>query len=485
MEALQGLRPCQKRPRDDYDSDDKDLPVAKRQGLLPLHPLAHHRDPTTYLHNETKQNAGPQEVFNHDIQQSQQDLAQLSTDSCARFPQFRMLPPELRRQIWRETWEHRNVKLARRISLVADARQEGQRDTDLIIFALHHSHVTRKHWDIREHESNDCLYSQGPYAQVAPKIVTHTRSTTRPPVSLWVNRESRDETLMRFKLSLTLPVLCPYNQIRDKPSELSNIRTFVYFNFDLDRLVFPLHSPLSTAFSQLDLSRLRRISIPEWGPALPFFTKRIGPNDHMPRHLLPKIDDEDQVVRYDEFKYVWRLLRKWFPSLREIHLDKFTECERYQTTSRRQEGTYSDLYLTRGTPNCDFCSNSQSAITRFFPRLGRKDQYGPQHDIDCILEGHGIIQPVFKKRTLTIGRVKGERGKLYEKVTVTFWAIHDDDNHSNVVDLRERGRDWASVRRQVVARTLERALGPPVKGEYMTYHINPEAIERGCWDEDD
>ncbi|KAI1454085.1 hypothetical protein F4805DRAFT_441136 [Annulohypoxylon moriforme] len=490
MEASQGPRLCgQKRRRDDYNIDDQDLPTAKRQLCFfhrtsPPRLLLHFRLPTTpttptiptrHPRIKPRQITSFEGVLNNDLQQAQKSLAQLSIDPCSKFPQFRRLPTELRLQIWRETWEHRDVKLARRSGLwtVWDRTVPN----NLGIVHVHHL-ATRQHWNVHQHGRDWCGYSMIP-----GRFVTHTRSTTRPPTSLWVNRESRGETLRHFELAFALPDRCPYTGIQDQSSKHFGSHTFAYFNFDLDKLVFPLHRQLADAFSQLDLSRLRRVSIPELAPALPRFTHHGFPlNPPLPR-ILPKVDDEDQVVRYDEFKYVWRLLRKWFPSLREIHLDKFSACENYQFTERSRELRYFSSPSLRfvKVPYCYLCDMIQSEVIVNYPRLGMRSYYGPQQYMDRILEGHDIIQPVFEKQTLVIGRVKGGRGEQDEDVTVTYWAIRDSGGRNDVVDLEARGTDWAVVRRQVVARTLERAFGPPRPNEAMVYHFNHSAFLRNGW----
>ncbi|KAI2469736.1 hypothetical protein F4781DRAFT_442472 [Annulohypoxylon bovei var. microspora] len=463
MEASQGSTLLgKKRRRDDYNSDDQ-LPIAKRQlcffqRSLPPHPLMLHNPPTTMTYTVPSITArfsakldltgDFKGVFNYNTQQLQQNSTQLSMGSDTGFPQFRMLPSELRLKanvmaIWRETWEHRGVKLVRE-TVRRTPEVPGQTPAEVIQnqreYRWAHVRATMQHWGIKQHESNDYLYC----SLEANKMI-----------------QSRDETLMHFKLALKLPHSCPYN---DSPSGLSISHTFVYFNFDLDRLVFPLHSPLSTAFSQPDLSRLTRVSIPELAPALTRFTGRIGPFENYAKRVLPKVDDEDQVVRYDEFKYVWRLLREWFPSLREIHLDTFQKCNHYKGTS-----SFPTWHLINGPP-CRSCLNIQTEIIRRFPKIGM-DVDGPQHHLDRVLEGHDIIEPVFKKETLVIGRVKGVRGNQDENVTVTYQAIYDADSHKNVVDLKGRARDWALVRRKVVAKTLEHALGPPPVDEPMIYKI--------------
>ncbi|KAI0885949.1 uncharacterized protein GGS22DRAFT_159420 [Annulohypoxylon maeteangense] len=466
MEESQEPRPRgQKRHRDNED-DDQDLSITKR--LLRYTGEIVKRAVPAYIRYPTTHH----QVRKHDTRPF--------VYSGAGFPQFSRLPPELRFQIWRETWEHRDVNLTRGVGVFRLGEPyDDRREIDLYCYHLAHIRANQQHWDIQEHESHDCRYLRLP-----TKFVVTTRSTTRPPLSLWVNRESRRETLRHFELALMLPDRCPTHTV---PCKHPGSRTFVFFNFDIDRLVFPLHHPLQTAFTQLDLSRLRRISIPELAPALPKFARHNSLLERPAPHILPEVDGEDEAVCYGEFKYVWRLLRQWFPSLREIHLDKFTDCERYGHSKenpvsehRRKYGGYFNHGL-HAIHRCHSCYKIHNSILRSFPKLG----LGLGYDMDCIFEGHDIVEPVFEKQTLIIGQVKSGQGKKDENVTVTFWAIHDASDHSSVFDLEKRGTDWAQVRRQVVAKTLEHALGPPSKHEVMTYYINRDAMLHSHWDNDD
>ncbi|XDG07665.1 hypothetical protein ABKA04_007280 [Annulohypoxylon sp. FPYF3050] len=474
----------EKHPRDD-DDDNADGNLSTKRQCLPQKleklllsgPLVLHRSIL---------DANDGKSLGSSLQKSQQGLAPKSA-TPGTFPQFRMLPPELRLQIWRETWKHRKVKLTR-TTLVNRFVQRpfGWIETldflEAAVDRTFHTHAALQHWGFPGFESRECLYSTLPRA-----LLTYTRSTTRPPISLWVNRESRYETLMHFEIALASTGHCLCNRIHEISPGPTTIRSYVFFNFGLDILVFPFHVPLSTAFPQHDLSRLRRLSIPELAPALPRFTNGIGRYAYLQPFPLPQLPNEDKEVHYQEFKNVWRYLRKWFPSLREIHLEKFTECEHYNPAQPREQMP-NGLVLRGRAAGCSFCAYMQSAIRRDFPAIGVKEHYGPQYDIDCILDAHNITQPVYKKQTLVIGRIKGENGKKDEYVTVTYWAIYNRDDNSDFVDLANQTRDWPLMRRTIIARSLERAFGPPGwKDSFhdtMLYYMNPNAFWRQRWEDD-
>lgn len=124
------------------------------------------------------------------------------------------------------------------------------------------------------------------YAQ----FVTRTWSRTQLPVSLFVNFESRSETLRHFGVSWSL-----YGGF-----------SHVYFNFDLDVLRLPLHGSLSLNFEKIDLERLRRISIPESVPPFSHFINGPAPSNenrvHDIRSLVPKAEGSTAV--YAEFEHI-------------------------------------------------------------------------------------------------------------------------------------------------------------------------------------
>ncbi|KAI1505639.1 hypothetical protein F5X99DRAFT_214800 [Biscogniauxia marginata] len=114
------------------------------------------------------------------------------------FERFPILPPELRRGVWHATWTPRDVKP-------------------------------------RLKQTDD-----GPVTVGADL-----------PVSAWVNHESREETLRRYKLAFAIGA---------HP-------TRVYFNFDLDTLYLGVRDRQPRAlFGAGDLARVQRLSVPKWLP---------------------------------------------------------------------------------------------------------------------------------------------------------------------------------------------------------------------------
>ncbi|KAI2637639.1 hypothetical protein GGS26DRAFT_544522 [Hypomontagnella submonticulosa] len=447
-ETSQASQPIGRKRGHDDDGNDPDRPSAKRKQVA----VAKHRGHTdSSVNDESDRNLV-------------QHPAQPTTSQAGLFPQFSKLPPELRRKIWRETWEHRRVNVIRGsggISLKVISGSSYSVDHKAV--RVKHLRRTQQDWGIAENSYEDLIM---PY-----DIVTDTRSKQPPPLSLWVNQESRNETLMRFKVAFGLP----------------GAKSTVLFNFDLDMLVFPLHNPLSSAFSVLDLRRLRYLTIPELVPMLPFFTHITGPWDTMPQRVLPQADNEDKQVCYPEFKYAWRLLRRYFPSLREIHLSGFIDCQRYTTTWRPRNTplnlglpTHGNVSIRYVDGHCHSCSNIQNAADRFFPRTNALD---PRTDLKRMLDRHGIKSPGIRRESLVIGRVACEEGHGKEEdVLVTYrvvvqlkdaGAAQSQPSQSSDPDSKKRLHDyWNFVKRKCIARTLEHALEPPADLDYMVYKIN-------------
>lgn len=228
----------------------------------------------------------------------------------AEFPQFCLLPKELRLKIWRETWEYRNVEVLRTISEVTQTRTDdnGSVVTTSSMFRgafnaqqlrLVHANLTKRNWSRAKDISDDDMLI---YRTV--NIVTNTTLGGTLPISLWVDKESRGETRKHFDSNvLGLPI--------------PGAQALGYFNFNLDTLVFPFHSPLSVAFSRLHLGKITSVEIPELAPCVTSFSARIGPYDDsfvFVNHLVPG------VCHYEEFQSVWLLLRIFYPCLREIYV---------------------------------------------------------------------------------------------------------------------------------------------------------------------
>ncbi|KAI5867809.1 hypothetical protein GGS23DRAFT_550089 [Durotheca rogersii] len=383
-------------------------------------------------------------------------LASLSVDAPASFPQFSRLPPELRRNVWRQSWGHRNAEVAR-TSLGVRAS-----DSDFVFhdalyggashFRASYARVVQREWGVREPD-------QQPERQSPYQPITLTRCKTSP-VSLWVNRESRDETLRYFEFAFALP----------------GNDSSMYFNFGLDVLKFSLHSPLSAAFSVPDLRRLQRLCIPELVPAAPGFPQTIQGWGAGVEVSLPEVDDES-VVDYSEFRYVWRLLREWFPSLREIRLEPFYTCKHYGTSREHDPLVPNSRFvddIVSLNEHCPSCVGVQNAIKARFRSIGRTIADDGHADLERVLDYYAILRPVSKEETLVIGRAppRSKGCGEGELVTVTYQAIYDGDAYLKTgFDPAARRLDWPMVRRQCVARTLEHALGPPRPSELIVCEI--------------
>ncbi|KAI1392308.1 uncharacterized protein F4822DRAFT_124280 [Hypoxylon trugodes] len=366
------------------------------------------------------------------------------------FPQFRKLPAELRLKIWRESWEPRDVVALRHLDGMNGPSNKHLEPSGMLrggdaLFRQHLS-ATLRTWGV----SRGAQLSAGPLDLfMLNNFETSTWSTSKPPMSLWVNKESREETLTHYELALALP---------DGESLVPGGHSKLYFNFNLDALVYPLHRSLSLAFSQYDLSRVIRISVPELVPALPIFAKWNGPQGKNRSRTLPKVDDEDVAIWHPDFRFAWRALRQWFPSLREIRLLPFYTCKYYHSNEP-----------TPTHANCASCNGLHAEIARRFPHLS-EDPQTPQYDLDRILDRIDIMQPVFKDETLVIGRVAGKRQGEYEAVTVTFRAIYEGDERPNILRLPNPGLNWDDVKRRCVVKTLEHVFAPQL-GHFMVYNI--------------
>ncbi|XXH05900.1 hypothetical protein Hte_012342 [Hypoxylon texense] len=410
-------------------------------------------------------------------------VAKLSISPPPLFPKFPQLPPELRLQIWRETWEPREVGMRRTLMGIRDTAT-GDDDISITNFAterdrvirLKHVNIAKHHWGVppySEDKSDEFMHMDHQYRTV-------TVASVPPPVTHRVNRESRYETLLHYQFSWALTRGIVTSQTG---------QTNIIFNFNLDRLMYPLHCPLSTSFWMADLRRLQRLTIPELTPVLPDFYSQYGPwsDDEIP---FPDTFDHKEMVFHPEFELVWHLLRKFFPALREIRLEPFTSCDRYYPTSNCALPEPINLEtgsegLAEADDICHACFNIQTAIDAAFPVIGVDpnrswvevpDFDQVQSDTDRILDSRGIMEPVYKDETIVIGLAPPEReGWEPEKVTVTFKSIYNTDtSYRGIVNLRDRAINWGHVKRTIVARTLERALGPPGTYDYMTYKIGEE-----------
>lgn len=166
------------------------------------------------------------------------------------FPEFRTFPVEIRLMVWRASWEPRNVAISRSWK---DKQPSSRQTLDS------YSRATLENdW---EDVKNDAQTPAGLRRQLAdrpnrnPEQVgttayekfTVTKTNAQPPVSLWVDTESRLETLKYYRLSFGL---------------LAKGVSQVYFNFDIDALEIPRHIPLIGSMHRTDLAKIKSLIVP-------------------------------------------------------------------------------------------------------------------------------------------------------------------------------------------------------------------------------
>ncbi|KAK7946641.1 uncharacterized protein PG986_010962 [Apiospora aurea] len=238
------------------------------------------------------------------------------------------------------------------------------------------------------------------------RFVTSTTTDSKPPVSLFVNYESRHETLLHFQTAFALG----RNEAK------------IYFNPGLDSLKLPRHHPLGMCFGINDLQKLTSITVPELFPALPSFRNTAGPWDF---HSYPAVRtaqvppvSDGTVAYYPEFDRAWQLLRWRFPNLREINLDPVSDCKLHDSAPGRLGLRPRDFH---GSPDprlvdryCLSCHNLQTGVARRFRQIGTNTSY-----LECIFDAYGFFGPPTYERTrFAVGTVKKE-GHKDEDVTVS------------------------------------------------------------------
>ncbi|KAI7785815.1 quinate permease [Diaporthe eres] len=227
------------------------------------------------------------------VQTIGQDVATVVPNGGTAFelPSFSKLPCEIRALIWESTWEPREVKVKRYVEAhKSDFDCDGtvksrsrRRHRDKL---LHSNAVMLTEWDdspylrsigrdvtVAQQQATDGEEDDDDDEEDEKKKLSHNAkklanrpdkvqqkdlqrirtiatTATKPPATLFVNRESRDVTLRRYPLAFALP----------------GGESRVYFNFALDTLVLSRHAQLDHAFAKVDLSRLQRISTPEVKP---------------------------------------------------------------------------------------------------------------------------------------------------------------------------------------------------------------------------
>lgn len=327
------------------------------------------------------------------------------------FPQFSRLPPELRRRIWQHTWEARAVTISRRLVAFKHGQPMGVGYDPSYEWLHRYTHeykthlVRSNHWGVVDPRYHRKTWFE---KAIGKDLVTSTTSDSAPPASLFVNHESRHETLLHFQPAFSL----------------DGGHTNVYFNFGLDTMKLSRHYSLGMCFGVNDLHKLRSITIPELSPHLPCFGHRIGPNDYSRSRmvlsaLVPPVAD-GTIAYYPEFYAAWMLLRWHFPNLRVINLEPVSDCRLHDSTLALtprglaeliREATYHDV----DKQVCFSCLNLQLGSQRF-PQIGLNTPYLQQ-----IFDASGIFgPPIYRQRRVIIGCVKAaSEAQKDEEVTVS------------------------------------------------------------------
>lgn len=143
-------------------------------------------------------------------------------NNTTRKASFNTLPAELRVKIYKMIWEPRRVTLAR--SWLAGPE-------DLLDYAFRSRTEGRNVYD---------FFEDG-------EATTVSTSTAQLPVSLWINQESRYETLRYYEIAFACP---------------KNGSSHVYFNFQIDELEIRRHGDLQGIITGEDLARVKALVVP-------------------------------------------------------------------------------------------------------------------------------------------------------------------------------------------------------------------------------
>ncbi|KAI1343217.1 hypothetical protein F5Y15DRAFT_427669 [Xylariaceae sp. FL0016] len=392
------------------------------------------------------------------------------------FPQFAKLPTELRRKIWRATWEDYDITVTRKTTGYCGTRLE-EAYKSLPETAVHRIKSRHIRLVCYKCEGLDPPDDDLPDAYPVRHICTHTSaSRSGPPLSLWINQESRDETMLYFQPAFSLPFGT----------------TSLYFDFNFNGLHFPLHKPLLTAFTKPDLKRLRRITIPELTPMLCSFVSTVlWPPRTRTRPLLP-VEGEKDSISHRDFTLSWRLLQKWFPNLREITFTRFGSCERYENTAKVQSQTLLEINELVACDNfCWSCLWVQRVIRQIFRTPDDSQDYADSSHLRRFFEYHGLWNPKYTQKKMVIGTMPAKReGEAREEVVVYYEmperrTTGSFDIHPLIMALNQTDTDQDSesqsdddtntlnpeyIARKCIRTNLEHTLGIPISVDYMTYH---------------
>ncbi|KAI1881842.1 hypothetical protein JX265_000668 [Neoarthrinium moseri] len=289
-------------------------------------------------------------------------------DQACHFTIFSFLPTELQLKIWRETWEERVVTISRKyhgpnVSVTADATEEQLKGR--------HSRAIRE---------------QEPFADGDKLLInTTTRSRATLPVTLWVSRQSRLETLRHYELCMGLP---------------------------------------GGSVQPRDLARVQKLAIPERCPYTSDFAQVVEKQ----RKLL----EQDSDVAKENFQQIgarsFRVLNTVVPSLREIWLDHFYESRRQ--TMRALMGEFTRSQFIDGIPAARMPANGAC----FFENQPFEQErrlvvlmktYGRVPDLVNIdlefVEQHTLMSTVISKSA--IGSATANRKEVEAKVSIHSWVL--------------------------------------------------------------
>lgn len=143
---------------------------------------------------------------------------------------FSAIPAELRLAIYKRTWEPRRVPIYREWVSPRSFKELRRRSR-------------------RQVKQVDDYFGD-------TDITTVTTSSAQLPVTLWINAESRDETLRHYQISF---------------ARSRNGRSHVYFNFDIDELEIPRHCSPLQAIGREELAKIRFLGMPASDVQYPAF----------------------------------------------------------------------------------------------------------------------------------------------------------------------------------------------------------------------
>lgn len=135
---------------------------------------------------------------------------------------FSTLPAELRVKIYEMTWEPRRVTLTR-------------------FWLAGPNHLLEYEFYARTSDANIYDFFD------EDRVTTTTMSTAQLPVTLWINSESRYETLRHYEIAFACP---------------KNGDSKVYFNFEIDELEIRRHGALRSIISGEDLAKVKALIVP-------------------------------------------------------------------------------------------------------------------------------------------------------------------------------------------------------------------------------